>query len=138
MPEVEDGMCFACGDKNPISLALKFKEIAENKVKAEFIPGEYHQGYNGIIHGGLTATLLDEAMAHVIGFKGIKAFTAELNIRYRKAIEIGEKLEIIGKYISSKKSSIANVHYAQAEIFDKNGILKAKAESKFIETDNDK
>src|SRR6056297_2991038 len=109
MPEVEDGMCFACGDKNPISLHLKFEEIDKNKVRAEFVPGEYHQGYNGIIHGGLTATLLDEAMAHVIGFKGIKAFTAELNIRYRKAIEIGEKLEITGEYKSSKKTSIANV-----------------------------
>ncbi|MFW5809181.1 MAG: PaaI family thioesterase [Halanaerobium sp.] len=133
MPEVEDGMCFACGDKNPISLALDFEAISEDKVKAEFIPGEYHQGYDGIIHGGLTATLLDEAMAHVIGFKGIKAFTAELNIRYRKAIEIGEKLEIIGVYKDSKKTSIANVHYAQAEIFDKEGNLKAQAESKFIE-----
>jgi len=138
MPEVEDGMCFACGDKNPISLALKFEEVDENRVKAEFIPGEYHQGYDGIIHGGLTATLLDEAMAHVIGFKGIKAFTAELKIRYRTAIEIGERLEIVGEYKNTKKSSIASVHYAQAEIFDKDGILKAKAESKFIETDNDK
>jgi len=27
MPEVEDGMCFACGEENPISLALKFEEI---------------------------------------------------------------------------------------------------------------
>jgi acyl-coenzyme A thioesterase PaaI-like protein len=133
MPEVEDGMCFACGEKNPISLSLKFKKISKNKVKAEFIPGEFHQGYNGIIHGGLTATLLDEAMAHVIGFKGIIAFTAELNIRYRKAIEIGESLEIFGEYKSFKKSSIANVHYAQAEIFDKDGNLKAQAEAKFIE-----
>jgi uncharacterized protein (TIGR00369 family) len=133
MPEVEDGMCFACGENNPISLALKFEEVTEDKVQAEFIPEEYHQGYKGIIHGGLTATLLDEAMAHVIGFKGIKAFTAELNIRYRKAIEIGEKLKLIGKYKSSKKSSIVVVHYTQAEIFDEKGNLKAKAEAKFIE-----
>ncbi|MFN2340598.1 MAG: PaaI family thioesterase [Halanaerobium sp.] len=133
MPEVEDGMCFACGENNPISLALNFEEVNENKVRAEFRPGEYHQGYQGIIHGGLTATLLDEAMAHVIGFKGIKAFTAELNIRYRKAIEIGEKLELVGKYKSSKKSSIAVVHYTQAEIFDQKGNLKAEAEAKFIE-----
>jgi uncharacterized protein (TIGR00369 family) len=133
MPEVEDGMCFACGEENPISLALKFEKIEENKVKAEFIPGEYHQGYKGIIHGGITATLLDEAMAHVLGFKGIKAYTAELNIRYRKAIEIGKKLEIIGEYKSSKKSSIANVYYARAEIIDNNGNLKAEARAKFIE-----
>ncbi|TDO94514.1 uncharacterized protein (TIGR00369 family) [Halanaerobium saccharolyticum] len=136
MPDVDDQMCFACGEENPISLALKFEKITKNRVRAEFIPGEYHQGYNGIIHGGLTATLLDEAMAYVIGFKGIKAFTAELNIRYRKAIEIGEKLEIIGEYKGSKESSIANVYYAQAEIFAEDGNLKAQAEAKFIEADN--
>ena len=136
MQGLDDNMCFACGEENPISLSLKFEEISENKVKAEFTPGEYHQGYDGIIHGGLTATLLDEAMAHVIGFKGIKAFTAELNIRFRKEIKIGEKLEIVGKYKSSKKSSIANVHYAEAEIFDEDGSLRAKAEAKFIEAQN--
>ena len=133
MPEVEDGMCFACGEENPISLALKFEEVEENKVRAEFIPGEYHQGYNGIIHGGLTATLLDEAMAHVIGFKGIKAFTAELNVRYRKAIPVGEKLELIGYYKKCKESSIAVVHYTAAEILDQKGNLMAEAEAKFIE-----
>lgn len=129
-------MCFACGPENPIALGLKFKQIAENKVKAEFQPSENHQGYNGIIHGGLTATLLDEAMAYVVGFKGIKAFTAELNIRFRKAIEIGKPLEIIGEYKNSKKTSIANIYYTEAKIFDKNGNLKAKAEAKFIEADD--
>lgn len=133
MPDVDDAMCFACGEKNPISLNLDFKEIEENKVKALFIPGEYHQGYDGIIHGGLTSTLLDEAMAYAVGFKGIKAFTAELNIRFKSAIKIGEEVEIYGYYEKKKESSIAVVHYASAEIYDKNGKLKAKAESKFVE-----
>ena len=133
MPDVDDEMCFACGEKNPISLNLDFKQIDDNKVKALFVPGEYHQGYNGIIHGGLTSTLLDEAMAYVIGFKGIKAFTAELNIRFKSSIKVGEEIEIYGYYIKKKESSIAVVHYASAEIYDKNGKLKAKAKSKFVE-----
>ncbi|ADO76755.1 PaaI family thioesterase [Halanaerobium praevalens] len=129
----EAKMCFACGPENPISLGLKFEEISQNRVRAEFTPTANHQGYTGIIHGGLTATLLDEAMAYVVGFKGIKAFTAELNIRFRKAIEVGKPLEIIGEYKKSKKSSIANIYYTEAKIFDKDGNLKAKAEAKFIE-----
>ena len=133
MPDVDDEMCFACGEKNPISLNLDFKQIDDNKVKALFVPGEYHQGYNGIIHGGLTSTLLDEAMAYVIGFKGIKAFTAELNIRFKSSIKVGEEIEIYGYYKKKKESSIAVVHYASAEIYDKNGKLKAKAKSKFVE-----
>lgn len=133
MTEVDDKMCFACGEENPISLGLKFKAISENKVRGEFIPAENHQGYNGIMHGGLIATLLDEAMAYVIGFKDIQAFTAELNIRFRTAVEIGKKLEIIGLFKDVKKSSIANVYYTEAKIFDEEGNLKAKAKAKFME-----
>lgn len=133
MTEVDDKMCFACGQENPISLGLKFKEIDKNTVREEFTPGENHQGYEGIMHGGLIATLLDEAMAYVIGFKDIQAFTAELNIRFRTAVEIGKKLEIIGEYKGSKKSSIANVYYTEAKIFDEEGNLKAKAKAKFME-----
>lgn len=133
MPDVDDSMCFACGDKNPISLNLNFKKINEKKVKADFVPTKYYQGYKGIIHGGITSTLLDEAMSYAIGFKDIKAFTAELNIRFRSAIEINQELEIYGYYKDCKKSSIATIHYTAAEIYDKEGKLKAKAEAKFVE-----
>jgi uncharacterized protein (TIGR00369 family) len=133
MTEVDDKMCFACGQENPISLGLKFEKIDGNRVKGEFTPGENHQGYDGIMHGGLIATLLDEAMAYVMGFKDIQAFTAELNIRFRTAVEIGKKLKIIGEFKKSKKSSIANVYYTEAKIFDEEGNLKAKAKAKFIE-----
>jgi|SRR6056297_2057963 len=133
MTEVDDKMCFACGQENPISLGLKFEKIDVNKVKGEFVPGENHQGYDGIMHGGLIATLLDEAMAYVMGFKDVQAFTAELNIRFRTAVEIGKKLKIIGEFKKSKKSSIANVYYTEAKIFDEEGNLKAKANAKFIE-----
>lgn len=132
MKEVDDKMCFACGQENPISLGLKFEEVDNDSVKGEFTPGENHQGYDGIMHGGLIATLLDEAMAYVIGFKDIKAYTAELNIRFRTAVEIGQKLEIVGKYKGAKESSIANIYYTEAKIFDKNGKLKAKADAKFM------
>lgn len=133
MPEVDDGMCFACGEENPISLNLKFKAVNDSEVQAEFIPGKYHQGYNGIMHGGLIATLLDEAMAYAVGYRDIKAFTAELNIRFKKAVEIGKRVLIKGKYKNCTKRSIGTVHYTSAEIYDGDGELKAKAEAKFME-----
>ena len=120
---------------NPISLNLNFEKISKNKVEAEFVPGEYHQGYDGIMNGGLTSTLLDEAMAYAVGFKDILAFTAELNVRFKKAVKIGEKLIIRGFYDHAKQSSIAVIHYTSAEIVNSSGELKAKAEAKFIEAD---
>ena len=133
MPEVDDAMCFACGEDNPISLGLKFKETSPNIVEAEFIALKNHQGFDGIMHGGLVATLLDEAMAYAVGVKGIKAYTAELNIRFKKALKIGEKVIIKGKDERSLKKSIAVIHYCSVQIIDSSNKLIAKAEAKFVE-----
>lgn len=88
--------CFACGPDNPIGLGLQFQEIEETYVTT-FTPGPQHQGYDGIVHGGIVSTLLDEAMARYIYSKGIKAVTARLEIRYRQPTPVGQELTIIGK-----------------------------------------
>lgn len=124
-------MCFACGKDNPISLGLDFKLISNNKVKAEFTPGALHQGYNEIMHGGLTATLLDEAMVKVINFKGIKAFTAEMNLRYRHPVPIGEKLIICGQLIQQK----SRLYVTEAQLKDSQGKILVQAKAKFMEVD---
>ena len=54
--------CFACGMHNPIGLKLQFYQTAPDEVTAEFIPPEEYQGYSGILHGGVTAAILDEAV----------------------------------------------------------------------------
>ncbi len=136
MPQREDKMCFACGEENPISLGLKFEEIDENIVEAEFIPGELHQGYDGIMHGGLVSTLLDEAMAYAVGARGISAFTAEIKVRFKKAVKIGEKLKIKGYYKDCYSKSIGTIHFTEAEIKGESGKVKAKAEAKFMEEKN--
>ncbi|ADQ14303.1 PaaI family thioesterase [Halanaerobium hydrogeniformans] len=133
MPEVDDAMCFACGEENPISLGLKFKKTSADIVEAKFTALKNHQGYNGIMHGGLVATLLDEAMAYAVGIKGITAYTAELNVRFKKALKIGEKVIIMGEYEKSLKRTIAVIHYCSAQILDSSDKLIAKAEAKFVE-----
>ena len=54
-------LCFGCGQNNPIGLKLKFKWDGKT-AKAEFTPNKFHQGWSDIIHGGITTTILDEAM----------------------------------------------------------------------------
>ena len=121
-------MCFACGKDNPISLGLKFKEIAENRVRAEFVPGTNHQGYEGIMHGGLVTTLLDEAMVTAITKQGIEAVTAAMEIRFRRAAAIGEKLNITG-YITGHKGRLITT---TAYIENMEGKAVARAEGKFM------
>ncbi|MFW6016564.1 MAG: PaaI family thioesterase [bacterium] len=124
-------MCFACGKDNPISLGLNFESQENNKVKAVFTPLEEHQGYEGIVHGGIVSTLLDEAMVTAIVAQGREAVTAELNIRFKEAIKIGEELHIIGTITMEKSKMVCTI----GEIRNKEGKLKAKAEAKFILVD---
>lgn len=87
--------CFACGAANPIGLGLRFSEEG-GRVLAEFTPLPWHQGYDGVIHGGLLATMLDEAMAHALLARGLAGVTARMTVRYRAPVKVGERISIQG------------------------------------------
>jgi len=125
-------MCFACGKDNPISLGLNFNSVGENKVTAVFEPGREHQGYEGIIHGGIISTLLDEAMVSAIIANGIEAVTAELTVRFKEETRLGEKLRVEG-YITNNKSRLI---FTEGILTNENGDIKAKARAKFMVVTN--
>ncbi len=83
--------CFACGQDNPIGLKLKFSWDGKT-AKAEFTPSELHQGWNEILHGGITCTLLDEAMTYVAYFQGWNTVTARSEVRFKQPIPINQTL----------------------------------------------
>jgi len=93
--------CFACGIHNPIGLKLSFREENDTYVTT-FIPGEQHQGYDGIVHGGIVSTLLDEVMARYIYSKGYNAVTARLEVRFKKPTPIGEPLTVMGRIVGQR------------------------------------
>ncbi len=87
-------LCFACGQANPIGLKLKPIYDGE-KVRAEFIPGEYHQGWNNTTHGGILYTLLDEITAYAILCWGIEfGVTAKSEVRFKHIAPIGEPIQL--------------------------------------------
>jgi uncharacterized protein (TIGR00369 family) len=88
-----DHECFGCGDHNAIGLHLRFA-AASDGVAARFTPGHHHQGYDSLVHGGIISTLLDEAMAWAAAKAGIWAVTAELSIRFRRPLRVGEMTEV--------------------------------------------
>jgi acyl-coenzyme A thioesterase PaaI-like protein len=92
-------MCFVCGRQNPIGLKIIFEGDGK-RVSATFTAREEHQGYPGILHGGITFALLDE----VIGRAAMELdasypwmMTAKAEMRYRKPVPIGEELTLIGE-----------------------------------------
>ncbi|MBA7597582.1 hypothetical protein ES703_04586 [subsurface metagenome] len=87
--------CFACGQKNPIGLKLNFSWDGK-EVKAEFTPGEFHQGWAGLVHGGIISCLLDEAMSYAALYSGMNSLTARMQTRFKRPLPIDEPLTVTG------------------------------------------
>ena len=88
-----DDMCFACGKGNPIGLKLDFRFEGEEYVTEFEVRPEY-QGWAGIVHGGLLATVLDETMARLLWEKELNAITGRLNVRYHDRLAVGESVTV--------------------------------------------
>ncbi|SJZ41331.1 PaaI family thioesterase [Selenihalanaerobacter shriftii] len=123
-------MCFACGPKNPIGLKLEF-ELNDDIIESKFTPEEVHQGFDGIMHGGLVSTLLDEIMANMLYLQGVKAVTAKMETKFRKPVEIGQELTITGWIEREKKRTINTA----AKIINQEGQKVAEAEAVFMRID---
>jgi acyl-coenzyme A thioesterase PaaI-like protein len=95
-------MCFACGQRNPIGLKLKFTKEGEG-VRTEFTPGESHQGWSGVIHGGIIGCILDEAMSYAALFVGVSSLTAKMQTRFRHPVRVGEQLIITARVTKKTK-----------------------------------
>jgi uncharacterized protein (TIGR00369 family) len=84
--------CFGCGADNPAGLGLDVEySLAEGWCRAPFAPRAIHVGPPGLVHGGIVATALDEAMAWLATLLGADvgpAVTASLQIRYRKPLRM--------------------------------------------------
>lgn len=115
--------CFGCSPFNEIGLQLDFWEDGEELV-AKWQPRKSLEGWNGILHGGIQATLLDEMGGWVIMIKMKTAgVTAEMNVEYLKPLTLSKgEITIRGKLISVEKR-IAKI---ECSLFDNNGVEYAK------------
>ena len=90
-----DHWCFACGRSNPIGLHLELA-FARDRAEAGFTPQRTHQGYDGIVHGGIVTALLDEVMGWAIFNQGIWAVTARFSLTFRRPLRVGERVVATG------------------------------------------
>ncbi|KJS19093.1 MAG: hypothetical protein VR72_20390 [Clostridiaceae bacterium BRH_c20a] len=122
-----DHMCFACGNQNPIGLSLKF-EVQGGKVKTHFTPQQVHEGYPGVMHGGLITTILDEVMARSVNMLGSHGVTARLEVRYREAVPIGQEITFESTITNARKTIID----LEAKAFLPSGKVAAEALARFM------
>ena len=88
--------CFVCGPGNPIGLQVRFRLDGE-VCRAEFTPAAVHAGFDGVTHGGIVFSLLDDVMANIIFLRGERCFTAKAEVRYRQPLPIGTPVRLEGR-----------------------------------------
>lgn len=120
--------CFVCGIQNPFGLRLRFADDGDSSVRAEFAVPEQFNGYPGIVHGGIVATILDETSGRALLARGhdIKNLfvTLKMEIRYRQPTPTNTPLTAIGTIVKAGASR-ATVH---GEIRLPDGTVTAEAD----------
>ncbi len=123
------GNCFVCGEKNPGGLRLDFEiNRAKQTLRTTFVASLTYQGWDGIVHGGIVSTLLDEAMAKLAFELGYQAVTASLEVRFKKPAPILEPLQVYGEITEVTKRLIR----ARARIEKRDGTVIAEGRSSLI------
>ena len=124
--------CFACGSKNGAGLRLKFHKDEDGTVFGNFFADPKFEGYSGIIHGGIIATLLDSAMTHCLLMKGISALTGRLSIKYSIPIRTGTVVKLEARIVDQFHEMFILEGKALVD-----GKKVARAEAKYEEHEED-
>src|SRR5690242_3093872 len=93
-PLTNRNFCFGCGPDNPQGMRLKFRIEDGPVVRATFSMAHRYQGPPHGVHGGIIATLVDEAMGKLSRVDKVVALTAELTVRYLRPVPLGRKIMI--------------------------------------------
>ena len=120
--------CFVCGDENPHGLRIPF-HYDHGQAIAEYVAEDKYQGYKGIFHGGLVATLLDEIMAKAVLAQKRYCMTVEMKIRFRSAIHLGTKLRLTARVTTDRGRLVETA----GELTGPDGTVHATATGKYLE-----
>lgn len=126
--------CLVCGIENDFGLKTKFYETKEKEVIAIFTPHNKLQSYPNVLHGGISATILDETIGRAImAHYGQNSFgvTIELTIKYKKPVPLNCELKVIGRMVSDK----GRLYEGTGELILPSGEVAVTAYGKYMKRD---
>jgi acyl-coenzyme A thioesterase PaaI-like protein len=121
--------CLVCGRDNAHGLKLSlYVDQSTGAVNVSFVPRQEHIGFNGIIHGGLIATVVDEAMVWAATWEWRRfCVCGEMLIRFRSTPSVGQTLTVQANATSSRPKLVVTA----AEVRGQSGLI-ATAEGKYV------
>jgi acyl-coenzyme A thioesterase PaaI-like protein len=114
-------------------LKLQFHVNGWGSVTADWTPSKIWEGFQGVIHGGIVSTVLDEAMSKAVAAAAKPAFTCHLEVRLHRPVAPGESLVVRGWVVKKRKRYIR----VEAELRDRLSVERAHAWATFLEVTAD-
>jgi len=133
--KLQKNNCFVCGQDNPYGMRLKFiLDEQRQTFVCHFRLSNRYTGPPGHCHGGIIASILDDAMGKVNKLHQVVALTREMTVEYLKPVPLNKPLRVEGREIKVR----GRTHVNSAEILnDKNEVL-ARSRGAFIAIDPEK
>jgi len=133
--KMQKNYCFACGQNNPDGMRLKFTLDEERQTfVCKFRLGKRYTGPPGHCHGGIIATILDDAMGKVNKLHHVIALTKEMTVQYLKPVPLHQPLHVEGREVSVN----GREHINEAEIRNEKNEVLARSRGIFIAIDAEK
>lgn len=131
--------CFGCGEANRFGLRLKFisettQQGDPERVVARVRLARRFEGPPGYAHGGIIATLLDEAMSKANRQHGVVAMTRHMEIEYLRPVPLQKPVTLTG----TRTSHEGRKNFCEATIANAEGNVLARGKAMFIAVDRDR
>lgn len=123
--------CFGCGPANPAGMHLDFYLTESRSVVCMPFVSPSFCGHPGYLHGGIIATLLDEAMSKANRARGVVAMTRQMVVDYLHPVPLGVPLTLTARHASGS----GRLHHCEAQLADASGHVLATAKAVFVVVD---
>ncbi len=124
--------CFACGKDNLQGMHLKFVYDEKRECfTCRFRLNKRYTGPPGYCHGGIIATILDDAMGKLNKLRQVTAVTAQMRIDYLRPVPLNKPLSVDSRELRVR----GRRHYHMAEILNEDGKVLARSRGLFVAID---
>jgi uncharacterized protein (TIGR00369 family) len=128
--------CFICGLENERGIKAEFYETDAEELACVFTPTSHYQSYPGVLHGGISATILDELIGRAINIKYPDKFamTVKLELQYKKPLPYGVQLTGVAKVVRDTRL----IYEGEGTLYDDKGNICVVAKGKYMKMPLDK
>jgi uncharacterized protein (TIGR00369 family) len=124
---LEPHNCFACGTLNTHGLHLAL-HAGDDRCWTDVTLDPRFEGWEGMAHGGIICTILDEVMAWALVDHDLWGVTARMTVEFKKPVPIGRPIHGEGRVVEVRRRIVQ----AEGVLTDEDGQLLAHAEATFV------